>query len=316
MKNRKELAFYNNNPITVISPDISAIKNGASKTLLISKSCVVLKTQQANMLLHNHRCFELVYVLNGTVSQHIEKKGVVSEYQHLGVGNFIFIDYNTFHDYQNASHDLVLINFLFTPDFLIETAGECTLSELCRHQNIDFDVSLLKMDPADRVYYDSDGQILALFEKALDVYHKNLPGHHALLRCMAIEILLTAFQQHLPNLSGRPKHKAIQEICDYVMENYTENITLSKICQEKYFNSNYISKKFYEVTGMTFNKYLQKVRIQNACELLIETDASIEMVSEMVGYNDVHSFRTVFKKIIGSTPREFQKIYSGRSLTK
>ena len=110
--------------------------------------------------------------------------------------------------------------------------------------------------------------------------------------------------------------KAIQEICDYVMENYTENITLSKICQEKYFNSNYISKKFYEVTGMTFNKYLQKVRIQNACELLIETDASIEMVSEMVGYNDVHSFRTVFKKIIGSTPREFQKIYSGRSLTK
>ena len=115
MKNRK--AFYNSNSLTVISPDISAIKNGASKTLLISKSCVVLKTQQANMLLHNHRCFELVYVLNGTVSQHIEKKGVVSEYQHLGVGNFIFIDYNTFHDYQNASHDLVLINFLFTPDF-------------------------------------------------------------------------------------------------------------------------------------------------------------------------------------------------------
>ena len=70
------------------------------------------------------------------------------------------------------------------------------------------------------------------------------------------------------------------------------------------------------MTGMTFNKYLQKVRIQNACELLIETDASIEMVSEMVGYNDVRSFRTVFKKIIGSTPREFQKIYSGRSLTK
>lgn len=48
MKNRK--AFYNSNPLTRISPDISAIKNGASKTLLISKSCVVLKTQQANVI--------------------------------------------------------------------------------------------------------------------------------------------------------------------------------------------------------------------------------------------------------------------------
>jgi len=296
------------------NPEISAIKaNSNSKTLLISKNCVVLKIAQRNMLLHNHCCIEMVYILEGTVKHHIEKDGKVYDYRSLGAGNFIFIDYNTYHDFKDASPDFRLINFLFTSSLIGDFPAEaCTLEEICRHPDIDFDFSALRSSPINNVFFDNDRQILAMFEKACTVYKKELPGYKQLLRCLAIEVIITTLQQLLPDNTSKVKHKAVREICKYIDCNYMENITLSKFCQDQYFNLNYISKKFKETTGMTFNLYLQQVRMHNACGLLIESDYSVSTIAEMVGYSDVSFFRVIFKKIMGTTPTEFKKLYNGQ----
>lgn len=65
-------------------------------------------------------------------------------------------------------------------------------------------------------------------------------------------------------------------------------------------------RHFVKATGLTPIHYIQRVRIQKACELLEGSTKSVEQVSFLVGYEDVNSFRKVFVKVIGLTPSAFR----------
>ena len=70
----------------------------------------------------------------------------------------------------------------------------------------------------------------------------------------------------------------------------------------------YISRKFAHDTGMTFKEYQTNMRIDNACRLLTTSDKKTSEIAELVGYNDVAFFTSVFKKKTGVTPTEFRRI--------
>jgi YesN/AraC family two-component response regulator len=53
-------------------------------------------------------------------------------------------------------------------------------------------------------------------------------------------------------------------------------------------------------------QYIQRVRVQKACELLEASQQSFEQISASVGYDDVNSFRKVFIKVIGLSPSAFK----------
>ncbi|MEH6449441.1 MAG: helix-turn-helix domain-containing protein [Oleispira sp.] len=55
------------------------------------------------------------------------------------------------------------------------------------------------------------------------------------------------------------------------------------------------------------NEYLQRLRIQKACELLESTKKTFEVIAYDVGYEDVSACRKSFVKIIGLTPKEFRR---------
>ena len=88
-----------------------------------------------------------------------------------------------------------------------------------------------------------------------------------------------------------------------------EDFSLRQICKDRFLNMSFISRKFKEVIGIPFETYLQNVRIQNACTLLIETDDPIDTIIEKVGYMDGDSFRKNFKRLLNTTPLRFRKLY-------
>jgi two-component system response regulator YesN len=63
---------------------------------------------------------------------------------------------------------------------------------------------------------------------------------------------------------------------------------------------------FSKKKGITFNKFLIKVRMEKAKELLKFTDQKVINIATMVGYNEVYYFSHSFKKYTGLTPREFR----------
>ena len=95
-------------------------------------------------------------------------------------------------------------------------------------------------------------------------------------------------------------------IIKYVHEYYNQDITVQRIAQAVNVNANYVSQLFKKETGSTYTKYLSKLRVENACKLLIDTDLSVSEIARQVGYSDYFYFSRVFKKIKGKSPSVYR----------
>jgi transcriptional regulator GlxA family with amidase domain len=73
-------------------------------------------------------------------------------------------------------------------------------------------------------------------------------------------------------------------------------------------------RRFRNATGHTPSDYLQRLRIQKACELLETSATTIDHIAGNVGYLDVPSFGKLFKKTIGLSPGEYRKRFTAVKL--
>lgn len=96
----------------------------------------------------------------------------------------------------------------------------------------------------------------------------------------------------------------------YIEENYVKDISLESISEKFHFNPCYFSTMFKERVGMTFVKYLLKLRIQKACELLLESDKKVYEISALVGYKEAKYFNRVFKNEMNVSPDEYRRMNS------
>lgn len=71
----------------------------------------------------------------------------------------------------------------------------------------------------------------------------------------------------------------------------------------------YMSKKFKNVYGTSFESYLQQIRVHKACELLLNSLHNVNEIASLVGYSDVNAFRKIFIRYTGKTPSDFKKLY-------
>lgn len=77
---------------------------------------------------------------------------------------------------------------------------------------------------------------------------------------------------------------------------------------EKFFiNKFYLSKIFKETYGTTVNNYLISKRITRAKQLLRFTDMTVDEIGAAVDMEDANYFSRMFRKVEGSSPREYRK---------
>ncbi|MBQ8431319.1 MAG: helix-turn-helix domain-containing protein [Clostridia bacterium] len=277
----------------------------------IATTCFVGKSHHKNRALHRHTGIELFYVVKGEAIHVTKRRGESEKQTPLRAGNYLLIDLDTTHGFLNGSPDFSLINLLFLPSLIDPDLPEgTTFEETIRHPSIGFELALLKDAPCNRVFDDEDRQILTTFEKAYKAFSKSATGYLQQIRCYCIEILIASMQQLLINVPSPTNNSTIAAICDYVDEHYAESITLTQICKEQYFSLPYISKKFKKTCGISFEQYLQQVRVQHACSLLLGTGLSIDAVANHVNYADTASFRKAFKRQTGKSPSAFRKSYT------
>lgn len=103
------------------------------------------------------------------------------------------------------------------------------------------------------------------------------------------------------------KHKdVIFQTIEYIRQNYMSKITLEEAASNVYLSSPYLSKVFKEETGITFNKYLTRVRIYKSEELLREKDMNLADIADAVGFHDQSHFSKQFKSVTGTSPKKFR----------
>ena len=101
--------------------------------------------------------------------------------------------------------------------------------------------------------------------------------------------------------------KVLQTALDYIEENYMQTtLNLNEVAQAIGMSPNYFSGLFSQEMKMTFVEYVTDKRMEQAKRLLRESDQSTSQIAAAVGYKDAHYFSFVFKKTMGSSPRDWR----------
>ncbi|UUZ79882.1 helix-turn-helix domain-containing protein [Paenibacillus sp. P26] len=101
---------------------------------------------------------------------------------------------------------------------------------------------------------------------------------------------------------------AFQKILQYIDEHFSEPLTLTEVAKRFHFNASYLSNYFAVHNKEGFNEYLNRIRIDKACESLRDNPAlSIAEIGSLVGYSDHSYFTKVFRKLKGISPSLYRK---------
>ena len=145
--------------------------------------------------------------------------------------------------------------------------------------------------------------IARLFREILSCWCKKEPGY--LYKCSALlhEILGECYLQ---NYVAPSAHSKIQPSVDHLLQHYKESdLSIKELADKSFMSEVYFRKLFKEEYGVSPQKYIIGLRIQNAVGLIGAGYYSLKEVADLSGYNDYKYFSVEFKKIMGVSPSEY-----------
>ncbi len=261
--------------------------------------------------LHKHDFIEIAYVSSGS-GVHI----VGDQQYQTGQGDLFIIHDDMPHGFfaepDQSGDSLVVYNCVFTPKFIDGSLlGTSQFSEIASSFLFK---SLFPQDYRPIPDLSLQGgelyEIGELFAKMHQEYQTMPKGYLDLIRAYLIELIIKIFRalelSHAKNPSLQHR-RMIGQAIDYLRRNYNTHVKLEDLAIRSFISKNYFSKLFKEVTGINFSDYVQKLRIEEACNLLQVTDMKVIDIAAQVGIKDLKFFYEVFKKITGRTPGDYRK---------
>lgn len=98
----------------------------------------------------------------------------------------------------------------------------------------------------------------------------------------------------------------VELACQYVKEHYREKISLGQVSEQLGVSQGYLSSTFKKQMGQGFTDYVNTVKVEKAKELIGAHKYMMYEISDMLGFDTQYYFSTVFKKIAGCTPKEYE----------
>jgi len=262
--------------------------------------------------LHAHDFLEIAYVASGSGIH------IIGENQYsVTKGNLFIVNYDVPHEFRSISTSntkLVIYNCTFKPEFLNYSLAGCSdfsdvtnnlLFKTIFHEEVESPVGINLIE-----YENNDIQLI--YEKMYREYNAMEPGYIELLRSYLVELLISVFRIfHNSNKLQDPiesnRNLIIQKAIIYLKNNYANDIKLDDLSMMSFLSKNYFCKFFKDCTGQTVFEYAQKIRIDEACKLLMATNKKVIEIAMSVGYKDLKFFNKVFKRYTDTTPSEYRK---------
>jgi AraC-like DNA-binding protein len=99
----------------------------------------------------------------------------------------------------------------------------------------------------------------------------------------------------------------INAIVDRIIGDVAKPLLAGDVAAELGMSESRFSRFFRRATGNTFTDFVNRVRVNRACQLLMETDRLVTHICYEVGFNNVANFNRRFLEIKGMTPSEFRR---------
>jgi AraC-like DNA-binding protein/ligand-binding sensor protein len=109
------------------------------------------------------------------------------------------------------------------------------------------------------------------------------------------------------SFQGLRHASALRRAERFIWKNYTRKVSLDEIAAASGLSAPYFSTIFREEMGEYLSTYLNRLRVEKACIMLIETNVSLNDISESCGFEDQSWFSKIFKSYTGYSPGKYRE---------
>jgi len=102
-------------------------------------------------------------------------------------------------------------------------------------------------------------------------------------------------------------HRNLRQARQYVMDHLDGDLSLGAVARVAGVERKYFSMLFRRQAGVGFKTWTLLMRLNRAMALFRTTDATVTVVSELVGFQSLRTFERAFVRLVGLTPREYQQ---------
>jgi AraC-like DNA-binding protein/ligand-binding sensor protein len=121
-----------------------------------------------------------------------------------------------------------------------------------------------------------------------------------------IHTIIDRVSSTISSFRGVPHAAALRRAENFILENYTRKISLKEIADVAGLSPPYFSTIFKEEMGENLSKYLNRLRVEKASSLLLETDMSLSEIAACCCFEDQSWFSKIFKAYTGISPGKFR----------
>ena len=252
---------------------------------------------------HWHRSVELFYVKSGALVYHTPGGQRLFR---AGAGGFV--NSNVLHQTRavECGEPSVQYVHLFEPELVAGISGGVVEQRYVAPLLAAPELELLALRPEDP----EQAETLRLLEEsfALD---ETAFGYELQLQAMLCEIWLRLVRQADPQMKPaqtafRPASEKIKPMMLYIHAHLAERLSVGQIAAAAFCSERECYRAFHDSLHTTPGVYVQTVRLQMACKLLIETERPITEVAQQCGLGSSSYFGAQFRQEFGCTPTEYR----------
>ena len=270
-----------------------------------------------NIAFHNHSGNMEIFVVTRGYGYHY----VNSQICEISRGDVFFIDKNSFHsicpmDTDNSTR-LTVINYVFSRKFF--SSLEPVSPQL--KEALDF---IDTIDPVHSLYQEKNANLIRnapFAESALMNMYKSHQEDYAMqeeaIRFL-LSVIIIKFHDLFLHRQLKKTHNITNSIVVHSIQYMQDNLRNPDLSLDTLYNNVFVSKSYFtalfkQETGLTPIRYLNRLRIQLACDLLHNSNEDIQNLYLEVGFNNHNNFYINFKKFTGFSLRSYVKVIKIRN---
>ncbi|MDP4093878.1 MAG: AraC family transcriptional regulator [Bacillota bacterium] len=251
-----------------------------------------------NRLYHWHGDIEILLVVDGSV-----ELNCISHKYKLEKNDIFILNSNEVHSLTKTEKSNTILAIQFDPKFC-----KSYFPELQRIVFSDRYITQKHNTDCWNVLIKNMMQIIEVYLKKDKYYTLKLMTYLHLIICSLMEKLKYDDATE-KELSQQTKNlNRLNHIILYIKDNYMNRISLKAIAEELNIDMYYLSHFIKKHLGISFQEYLNNVRLERAVELLLAGKKSLDICIEC-GFSDYRYLNKAFFKEFNCTPNEFKNLH-------
>ena len=127
-----------------------------------------------------------------------------------------------------------------------------------------------------------------------------------------LAVMLTSYIL-LENMVTPSLNENIKNAEQFIGENLQKELTILDISKGTNISKSVLYKNFRISFDCTVKEYINRKRVEKSEDLLVNTDLSVEEISQMVGFSSASYYSKIFRKYKGVSPLKLRKTNTKKS---